>query len=67
VTTVDLYINGQLYGHNTIAPFTFSLDTTQMANDEYVLKAFAYDEAGNQGITNNVFITIKNTGNSQRP
>ena len=50
VVSVDLYVNGQLVGKNTQAPFTFTLDTTNVTDGDYALTANAFDAAGNQGV-----------------
>ncbi|MDR4518177.1 MAG: Ig-like domain-containing protein [Nitrosomonas sp.] len=60
VVSVDLYANGQLVGKNTQAPFTFTLDTNAVADGDYTLTAHAFDEAGNQGASNVVAVTVDN-------
>ncbi|MDC8444745.1 MAG: Ig-like domain-containing protein, partial [Nitrosomonas sp.] len=61
VTAIDLYVNGQLYGKSTQAPFTFALDTTKLANGNYSLTAHAFDAAGNQGVSGSVSVAVSNT------
>ncbi|SET64787.1 Ig-like domain (group 3), partial [Nitrosomonas marina] len=60
VVSVDLYVNGQLLGNNTQAPFNFTLDTTTVADGSYTLTAHAFDEAGNKGVSANVSVTVQN-------
>ncbi|MCB1949270.1 Ig-like domain-containing protein, partial [Nitrosomonas sp.] len=64
VVSIDLYVNGQLLGKNTQAPFTFTLDTTTVADGDYLLTAYAFDEAGNQGVSANVVLTVSNISDS---
>ena len=61
VTAVDLYVNGQLYGHSTQEPFAFTIDTTGVTDGDYMLTANAFDAAGNLGASNNLTISVKNT------
>jgi len=49
VSRVEFYGNGKLIKSVAVAPYSFSLDTTQMANGSLVLTAKAYDAAGNVG------------------
>jgi hypothetical protein len=69
VTAVDLYVNGQLHGKSTQAPFAFTLDTTKVPNGSYSLTAHAFDAAGNQGISANVAVTVNNApaADTQKP
>ena len=60
VVSVDLYVNGQFYGKNTQAPFTFTLDTNAVADGDYRLTAYAFDKAGNKGASNTVVVTVNN-------
>ncbi len=47
VTEVDLYANEVLVGSATAAPYTFSWNTSAVPNGSVILKAVAYDAAGN--------------------
>src|SRR5690606_40803259 len=60
VTAVDLYVNGQLHGKNTQAPFAFTLDTAKIPDGSYSLVAVAADAAGNQGISAAASVTVNN-------
>ena len=61
VTEVDLYLDGQLYGKSTQAPFTITLNTASLTNGSHTLTANALDAAGNKGVSSNVAITVNNT------
>ncbi|MCP5252083.1 MAG: hypothetical protein H6939_10290 [Burkholderiales bacterium] len=61
VTAVDLYLNGQPYGKNMQAPFTFALDSTKLTNGTHTLAAHAFDAAGNKGVSASVSIAVSNT------
>ena len=47
VTKVEFYVNGELKGSDTAAPYVYSWDTTSLAPGPYTLMAKAYDAAGN--------------------
>ncbi|HQU61774.1 MAG TPA: Ig-like domain-containing protein, partial [Nitrosomonas sp.] len=69
VTAVDLYVNGQLHGKSTQAPFAFTLDTAKIPNGSYSLVAHASDAAGNQGISAAASVTVNNApaADTQKP
>ncbi len=48
VTKVELYVNGALSGTSATAPYSFSWDTSAMADGAATLTAMAYDAAGNK-------------------
>ena len=60
VTKVELYANGILAGTDTLAPYTFSYDTTNVADGSYSLQAKAYDVAGNAGTSPTITINVAN-------
>jgi hypothetical protein len=60
VTAVDFYVNDQLYGKSTQAPFAFTLDTKKVPNGTHTLTAHAFDAAGNKGVSSNVTINVNN-------
>jgi hypothetical protein len=61
VTKVEFYVNGALQATDTASPYTFSWNTTTVANGSYTLTAKAYDAAGNVGQSANVSVTVSNT------
>jgi len=63
---VDLKANGTLVGSDTSAPYTFSFDTTKVANGSVILTASAYDSAGTASTTS-VNDTVSNTTVSPPP
>lgn len=60
VTKVEFWMDGQLLGTDTTAPYSYSLDTTRYATGAHSLQTKAYDAAGNVGNSTAVAITIKN-------
>jgi hypothetical protein len=60
VTKVELYVNGTLQATDTASPYTFSWNTTAVANGSYSLTAKAYDAAGNVGQSAAVTVTVSN-------
>ena len=60
VTEVSLYANGQLIGTDGTAPYQFSWDSKQVADGAVTLSARAVDAQGNEGVSMNVGVTVKN-------
>jgi len=60
VSAVSLYANGVLVGTDGSSPYQFSWDSTQTADGPATLSATAIDAAGNQGVSADVAITVKN-------
>ncbi len=58
VTRAELYINGQKFATDDIAPFAFAWDTSALMGGAYTLIAYAYDAAGNSGVSPTVSVTI---------
>ena len=61
VTKVELYVNNSLYATDTTSPFSFSWDSTAVADGNYTLFARAYDAAGNSAQSSNVSVKVVNT------
>lgn len=61
VTRVELMANGRLIGTDTAAPYSFAWNTTTTANGPVTLTAFAYDSAGNSGLSAAVSVAVSNT------
>jgi subtilisin family serine protease len=47
IAHVDLYVDNSLYASETIAPYSFVIDATEMSAGTHKLQAFAYDTNGN--------------------
>ena len=60
VTRVELYIDGQPVGTETSEPFVFNWDSSTVSDGETTLLAYAYDAAGNEGISSLVTLDIQN-------
>ena len=60
VSQVTLYANGQIVGSDSTAPYEFSWDSTRVANGYTTLTAYAYDAAGNTGISSGVMVNVDN-------
>lgn len=58
VTRVELYVNGQKFATDDNAPFAFTWDTSSLMDGAYTLVAYAYDAAGNVGVSPTVPVTI---------
>jgi subtilisin family serine protease len=60
VSSVQLSVNGTVVATSTTAPFSFSWDTTGVANGSATLVATAYDAAGNAGASSAVTVNVAN-------
>jgi thermitase len=58
VTRAELYVNGQKFATDDIAPFAFAWDTSALKEGAYTLVAYALDAAGNTGVSSTVLVTI---------
>ena len=67
VTKVELYAGSSLIGTDTTAPYSFSWDTTKVANAVYGLVAKAYDAAGNVDTSTTVNVAVSNSTSSTAP
>ncbi len=60
VVRVDLFLDEQLIMSDNEAPFSFSWDTTTVADGDYTLTTQAFDDAGNVGVSASVIVTVQN-------
>lgn len=60
VVRTELHVNGNKVAENNQGDTHFSWDATTTLNGSYTLTAYAFDAAGNRGISPNVTITVKN-------
>ena len=65
VTRVELYVDGAHAGTATTSPYTFSWNTTTVANGSHTLQTRAYDAAGNVGSSATITVTVSNTTSSE--
>jgi hypothetical protein len=61
VAKVELRVNGSLLATDTVAPFSFSWDSTKAANGMSNLTARACDAAGNCADSTTVAVNVSNT------
>jgi hypothetical protein len=61
VTSVQFYIDGSLAGTDTTSPYSYSWDTTAVANGSHSIYSKAYDAAGNVGTSSTVTVTVSNS------
>ena len=64
VTKVEFYVDGVLSASGTAASFSFSWNSTSVANGSHTLMAKAYDAAGNTSSAS-VSVTVSNAATSQ--
>jgi hypothetical protein len=60
VTKVELYVDGVLKASDSSSPYSFSVNTTAMANGTHSFQTKAYDAAGNVGSSTIIALTVKN-------
>lgn len=60
VSSVSLYANGVLIGTDTVAPYSASFNSTNIADGSVAFTAQAYDATGNQGNSSTYWLTIDN-------
>lgn len=60
VSKVELYVDGALKATATTSPYTYSWNTTQVANGSHSLQAKAYDAAGNIATSPTATVTVLN-------
>ncbi|MFP5246785.1 MAG: Ig-like domain-containing protein, partial [Thermoanaerobaculia bacterium] len=60
VTSVEFYVDGVLAGTDGIAPYSFSWNTTAVANGTHSLSSRAYDAAGNSSTSSSVSVNVDN-------
>ena len=61
VTSVEFYVDGVLASTDNVAPYSFSWNTTAVADGSYSLSSKAYDAAGNNGTSAPVSVTVDNS------
>jgi len=64
VTQVELYAGSTRIGTDTAAPFSFSWDTSLVANGNVTLTAKAFDDAQNVGSSAGVSVAVDNVPNN---
>jgi len=60
VSKVEFYANGVILSASNVAPYSYSWNTTTVANGSSTLIAKAYDNAGNVAQSANVLVTVNN-------
>jgi hypothetical protein len=60
IAKVEFYVNGALAAADTSAPYSFTWDTTAVANGSCTLLVKAYDAAGNVGQSSATTVTVNN-------
>jgi hypothetical protein len=60
IARVEFFVNGTSVGNDTIEPYSYSWDTTGVADGVYSLSATAYDNFGNTNTSTIVYVTVDN-------
>lgn len=60
INLVEFYVDNAKVGTATSAPYSFSWDSTKVANGTKTLSAKAYDTVGNMGTSATVSVTVSN-------
>lgn len=61
VVRTELWVNGKKTVTDTLAPFAFAWDSSNLASGDYTLTVRAFDAAGNQGVSQDVLVTVDNS------
>jgi subtilisin family serine protease len=61
VTKVEFYLDGNLLGSDSVGPFTWSWNTTTVADGAHTLSAAAHDAAGNVGESTAITVFVDNS------
>jgi hypothetical protein len=67
VTSVEFYVDGVLAATDSSSPYSFSWNTTGVANGSHSLSSKAYDAAGNAGTSSTVSVTVNNVAGDTTP
>ena len=67
VTKVEFYDNGSLLYATNVSPYTYSWNTTSVADGSHLLYAKAYDATGNVGQSQNASLTVANNTAASTP
>jgi pseudomonalisin len=65
VTKVEFYLDGALKSTSTTSPYSWSFNTTTVANGSHTLQSKAYDAAGNIGSSATISVTVSNASAQQ--
>jgi hypothetical protein len=60
VTKVEFYLDSVLKSTSTTSPYSWSFNTTTVANGSHTLQSKAYDAAGNIGSSATISVTVSN-------
>ena len=61
VTSVEFYVDGVLAATDNSAPYSYSWNTTTVADGSHSLSSKAYDAAGNSGSSASISVTVDNS------
>lgn len=67
IARVEFRVDGVLKGTKTTSPYTYSWDTTIIADGTHTLQAKAYDTNNNTASSADVTVTVKNAGVDTTP
>jgi hypothetical protein len=67
VSSVTFLVDGTVVGSDSSSPYSFSWDSTSVANGARVIRARAVDAAGNTTNSANVTVTVQNTVDTTGP
>lgn len=61
INRVEFYVDGVLVGTDTTSPYSYSWDSTTVANGNHVIMAKAFDQRGNVGNSNSSTVNVSNS------
>ncbi len=67
VVLAELWVNNQKIVADTLAPFAFAWDSSKHAPGDYTLRVQVFDAAGNQGVSQDVLVTVNSAAEDTAP
>ncbi|WP_293758250.1 S8 family serine peptidase [Vallitalea sp.] len=61
VSKVEFYVDNNKIGEDTTSPYSYEWDTTTVSNASHTLKVKAIDSSNNEGLSNEITVTVNNT------
>ncbi|GMQ60658.1 hypothetical protein AN1V17_50590 [Vallitalea sediminicola] len=60
VAKVEFYVDNNKIGEDITSPYSFEWDTTTVSNASHILKVKAIDTSDNEGLSNEITVTVDN-------
>jgi len=60
IDRVELFVDGDFYSQSAAAPYQFSLDSSNLTNENHTLYGMIYDTSGNSCVTQLITVRVNN-------